>query len=113
MKNKIDKIVSIIDEKKGENIQVFDMRDKGYFVDTVIIATTLGDRHGLSLLDTLKSELKKLNEQILAVEESGEWIVLDLGDTLIHLMTPEYRAKYNIEEFLDNYTAVKNSMIEE
>jgi ribosome silencing factor RsfS/YbeB/iojap len=113
MNKKIDKIISLIDEKKGENIQVFDMKETGYFVDTVIIATTLGDRHGFALLDTLKSEIKKMDEQILGIEDSGEWIVLDLGDTLIHLMTPEYRAKYNLEEFLDNYVAIRNSVVEE
>jgi len=103
MNKRIDSITSIIDEKKGENIQVFDMREKDYFVDTVIISTTLGERHGASLLDDLKIETKKNGEEILGVEESGEWIVLDLGDILIHLMTPEYRAKYNIEDFLKNY----------
>jgi ribosome silencing factor RsfS/YbeB/iojap len=112
MNNTIDKITSIIDEKKAENIQVFDMHKKGYFVDYVIIATTLGDRHGLSLLDTLKTELKNMGEQILGIEESGEWIVLDLGDTLIHLMTPGYREKYNIEEFLDNYTINKEMAVD-
>ncbi len=103
MNKRIDFITSIIDEKKGENIQVFDMREKDYFVDTVIISTTLGERHGASLLDDLKIETKKNGEEILGIEESGEWIVLDLGDILIHLMTPEYRAKYNIEDFLKNY----------
>jgi len=112
MNNKIDLITSTIDEKKGENIQVFDMKDKGYFVDSVVIATTLGDRHGASLLEELKIKLKEQNEQILGVEESGDWIVLDLGDTLVHLMTPEYRVKYNLEEFLDNYTAIRNSSVE-
>lgn len=112
MNNTIDKITSTIDEKKAENIQVFDMHKKGYFVDYVIIATTLGDRHGLSLLDTLKTELKNMGEQILGIEESGEWIVLDLGDTLIHLMTPGYREKYNIEEFLDNYTINKEMAVD-
>ena len=103
MNNKIKLITTLIDEKKGENIQVFDMKDKEYFVDSVVIATTLGDRHGYALLDELKTKLKKSGEKVLAVDEGDNWIVLDLGDTLIHLMTPEYRAKYNLEEFLDNY----------
>jgi len=106
MEKRLELITTTIDEKKGENIQLFDMKDKGYFVDYVIIATTLGDRHGAALLDTLKTELKSANEQIIAVEESDDWIVIDLGDTLIHLMTPEYRSKYNIEEFLNHYKPV-------
>ncbi len=103
MEKILEKITNVIDEKKGENIQVFNMGEKGYFVDNVIIATTLGDRHGYSLLDAIKDVLKKEGEEILNIEESDNWIVIDLGNSLIHLMTPEYRAKYNIEEFLDEY----------
>ncbi len=98
MHQRIDKIIAFLDEKKAENIEAFDMREKDYFVDDVIIATTLGQKHGLSLADHLKKELK--SEGILDIEQSDEWTVVDLGDMLIHLMSPEYRAMYNIEEFL-------------
>ncbi len=103
MTNKLEVIINTIDEKKGENIQVFNMKEKDYFVDSVIIASTLGDKHGYALLDALKTKLKENGETIITVEDGDNWIVIDLGDTLIHLMTPEYRSKYNIEEFLDNY----------
>ena len=96
----VEKVVNILDKKKGENIQVFDMRDRDYFVDEVIIATTLGSKHGLSLQEMLKEELKKMGEKQINIEESDEWIVMDLGDVLIHLISPEYRTKYNLEEFL-------------
>ena len=101
MNKRIERIIALLDDKKAENIQVFDMSDKNYFVDTVIIATTLGERHGIALLDDLKTTLKGAGEEFLNVDpSSGEWVVVDLGDILVHLMTPEYRAKYNIEEFL-------------
>lgn len=100
MDQRIEKIVTLLDEKKAENIQLFDMKDKDYFVNDVVIATTLGDRHGYALLDYLKNALKESGESYINTEESDEWIVIDLGDLLIHLMTPEYRIKYNIEEFL-------------
>ena len=103
MKDRIENIVSVLDEKKAENIQVFDMRGKDYFVEQVVIATTLGERHGIALLDELKTRLKEKGEEFLHVDPAtGEWVVMDMGDILIHLMTPEYRAKYNIEEFLSN-----------
>jgi len=99
--NKIlEKIVEELDNKKAENIQLFDMSKKDYIVDSVIIATTLNPKHGASLVDHLKKELKSLDESILDIEESDDWSIIDLGDTLIHLMSPEYRAKYNLEEFL-------------
>ncbi len=97
---RVEKIVSLLDEKKAENIQAFDLKDSNYFVEKVIIASTVGERHGPALLEYLKKLLKEMNERILFIEESEEWIVIDLGDLLIHLMSPEYRSKYNIEEFL-------------
>ncbi len=98
MNQRIEHIIKFLDEKKAENIEAFDMRNKDYFVDDVIIATTLGQKHGTSLADYLKKELKSYG--ILDIEQSDEWTVVDLGDMLIHLMSPEYRAMYNIEEFL-------------
>ena len=100
MSHKIDAIVKLLDEKKAENIQAFDMRGKDYLVDDVIIASTLGQKHGAALLDYLRPLIRELGEKILYTEESEEWSVLDLGDMMIHLMTPEHRSKYNIEEFL-------------
>ncbi len=100
MEERIERIVSLLDEKKAENIQAIDLRDKDYFVEEVIIASTLGDKHGYALLDYLIETLKPLNETFLHIEKGDEWIVIDLGDILIHLMSPEKRSTYNIEELL-------------
>lgn len=100
MDTRVEKIAKILDEKKAEGIEVIDMREKDYFVDYVVVATTLADKHGFALLNYLKDILKSDGEQFLNVEQSNEWIVIDLGDILIHLMSATYRSKYNIEEFL-------------
>ncbi|MDO5045733.1 ribosome silencing factor [Campylobacter sp.] len=100
MQERIDAIVKILDEKKAESIEVFDMRERDYFVKYVVIATTMGERHAYALTDDLKTGLKPLGEEFLGIESSPEWVVIDLGDILIHLLSPEHRAKYNIEEFL-------------
>jgi ribosome-associated protein len=99
MQDRINKIINVLDTNKAEAIEVFDLRDKDYFVDYVIIASSIGVRHTEALLDYLKRGLKP-EEQFLGTDESGEWIAADLGDILIHVMTPEYRSRYNIEEFL-------------
>jgi len=99
MNNRIEKIVSILDTNKAESIEVFDLREKDYFVDYAIIASSLGAKHTIALLDYLKKGLKP-EETFNNVEESGDWIVIDLGDILIHIMTPEYRVKYDLESFL-------------
>ncbi len=106
MDKRIEKISSVLDKNKAENIEVFDLRDKDYFVDQVVIASALNARHTEALLNYLKTDLKP-EEKFLGVDISDEWIVVDLGDILIHIMTPEYRAKYNMEEFLGEVASAR------
>ena len=106
MKERIDNITSILDKHKAENIEVFDLSDKDYIVDQAIIASSLGQKHTLALLDHLKKELKP-DEKFNYVDESGDWVVIDLGDILIHIMTPEYRIKYDLESFLGDIEKLK------
>jgi len=99
MQDRINNIIDVLDKNKADAIEVFDLRDKDYFVDYVIIASSLGARHTEALLDHLKRNLKP-QEQFLGTDESGEWIAVDLGDMLVHIMTPEYRSRYDLETFL-------------
>ncbi|QOY54283.1 ribosome silencing factor [Candidatus Sulfurimonas marisnigri] len=101
MQNRIERITTVLDTNKAEGIEVFDLREKNYFVDYAIIASSLGSRHTTALLDHLKTGLKE-EETFNNVDESGDWIVIDLGDILIHIMTPEYRVKYDMETFLSD-----------
>jgi len=94
------RIKEIIEEKKGEEVEILDMSGSGYFADRVVVATSLSDKHTAALLDTLKEKLKPEGERFLKVQEGDEWIVIDLGDILVHLMTDAYRRRYRIEEFL-------------
>ena len=99
MQDRIQKIVDTLDKNKAESIEVFNLRDKNYFVDYAIIASSLGQKHTTALLNHLKNELKP-EEHFNNVDESGDWVAIDLGDVLIHIMTPEYRIKYDMETFL-------------
>jgi ribosome-associated protein len=99
--DRIAKIKELLDEKKALDIMDYDLRDKDYFVDYVVVATTMADKHGAALLDHLKKTLKPMGETFLGVDESDDWIVIDLGDILIHLMSEEYRAKYQMDKFLE------------
>ncbi|MCK9371731.1 MAG: ribosome silencing factor [Sulfuricurvum sp.] len=107
MNPRIEKISAILDLNKAEAIEVFDLRGGDYFADYVIIASSLGERHTYALLDHLRRGLKG-SEQFLGVDESGDWIAIDLGDILIHILTPQYRVKYDLESFLSEIAARKN-----
>ena len=101
IEERVEKIITILDEKKAEEIEVFNLEDVDYIAKRVIIANSLGGKHTEALYDHLKTELKPMGEEFLGADESSDWVVADLGDILIHIMTPEYREKYSLEEFLD------------
>ena len=108
MNPRIEKISHVLDMNKAENIEVFDLIGTDYFADYVVIATSLGERHTFALLDHLKRGLKP-DEEFLAIDESGDWIAIDLGDILIHVLTPQYRNIYDLESFLREIAARKNN----
>ena len=100
-KQRAEKIAEILNEKKAEDVQIIDMEGREYIAKFVVIATMLTARHAASLIEELKSVLKPLGEEFLAIESGDEWSVVDLGDIIVHLISETYRAKYNIEDFLD------------
>ena len=69
MQNRIEKIIATLDKHKAESIEAFDLREKNYFVDYAIIASSLGLKHTTALLDHLKNELKP--EETLYLNRCG------------------------------------------
>ncbi|MBD3807096.1 MAG: ribosome silencing factor [Epsilonproteobacteria bacterium] len=109
MQTRVDRIVKVLDDKKAEDIEVFNLDDTDYIAKKVIIANSLGGKHTQALFDHLKNELKPLGEQFLASDVSDEWVVADLGDILIHIMIPQYRQRYSLEEFLSELASKKSA----
>lgn len=101
MKKRIENIKEILSNKNANEVESFDMSGGCYFVDSVILATSLGSRHSSALLKELKD--KTTNEEFIRVEDSDEWIVIDLGDILVHIMDEKTRETYNLEKFLSTY----------
>ena len=100
IKQRVENIVKVLDEKKAEEIEVFDLSDTDYIAKEVVIANSLGGKHTLALFDHLKNELKPKGEEFLGADETDDWVVADLGDIIIHIMTPSYREHYSLEKFL-------------
>lgn len=107
MNNRVDNIKAILEDKKAVDVEVFDLTDKNYLVDYVVIATTLNPKHSFALLDYLKIDLKPKGEEFLRVDEDENWTVIDLGDIFIHLMSEKYREKYSLEDFLRDFEKAK------
>ena len=109
LKDRVERIVNLLDSKKAEEIEVFDLGDVDYIAKEVILANSLGGKHTQALFDNLKEELKPLGETFYGSDESDEWIVADLGEIIVHIMTPNYRRRYDLEEFLSTMKAGKLS----
>ena len=100
IEERIENIVKVLDEKKAEEIEVFNLDEADYIADRVVIANSLNLKHTQALFTHLKEELKPLGETFMHADASDEWVVADLGDILIHIMIPEYRQRYSLETFL-------------
>lgn len=100
IEQRVENIVTILDDKKAEEIEVFNLENTDYIAKQVVIANALNSKHTLALFDHLKKGLKEKGESILASDLSDEWVVADLGDILVHIMIPEYRQRYSLETFL-------------
>ena len=100
IEERVKNIIDILDDKKADEIEVFNLEEADYIATRVIIANSLNGKHTLALVDHLKIGLKAKNDAILISDISDDWAVVDLGDILIHIMIPEYRQRYSLEQFL-------------
>ncbi len=97
---RVEGIVEILTDKKAQDIEVFDLQEADYIAKRVIIANSLNGKHTLSLFDYLKKGVKAQDDEVFASDTTDEWSVADLGDILVHIMIPDYRQRYSLEEFL-------------
>jgi ribosome-associated protein len=89
-----------LDEKKGEDILLLDVTDIASFADYFIICTGTSDRMLDALAKTIKEEVKK-EYKINSIPEGNSqygWVLLDLGDVIVHFFSEEQRNYYRLEE---------------
>ncbi len=97
-------IVSSLEDIKARDIEIFDVRHLTSMFDQVIIATAESTRQTKALAKHLRDTVKDLGSKVYGVEgeDSGEWVLIDLGDTVVHIMQPAARENYNLEELWDH-----------
>ena len=92
--------VDALEEVKARDIQVFDVKKMTAYFDKVVVATGDSNRQCRALADRVQVAVKAVGGKIYGVEgeQTGEWLLVDIGDTVIHVMQPAIRAYYNLEE---------------
>jgi len=93
-------VVDALEDIKGHDIVVFNTSDMASMFERVVIASGDSTRQVKALADNVEKKLKALGERIEGVEggENAEWVLVDLGDIVVHIMHPAVRSYYNLEE---------------
>lgn len=89
-----------IDDMKGRDIITLDVRGKSSITEFMIVCSGTSNRHTKSIADHVAQEAKKAGIPPLGIEgeTSGEWVLLDLGDVVVHVMLEESRNFYQLEK---------------
>ncbi len=93
-------VIDALEDVKAQDIKVFNTTEITSLFDRVIIASATSNRQTRSLARNVEEKAKDIGMGVIATEgeETGEWVLVDLGDIVVHIMQPTIRAYYNLEE---------------
>jgi ribosome-associated protein len=96
-------VVAALEDIKGRDITVLNVTKLTAMFDRVVIATADSTRQVKALARNVQDKLREAGAHAVGVEgeESGEWVLVDLGSVVVHIMQPAVRAYYNLEELWD------------
>ena len=93
-------VITALEDIKATDIDVYDVKHLTSLFDRVVIATANSARQAKSLARSVHDKARKLGVRVYGLEgdDTGEWVLVDLGDIVVHIMLPAVRAHYNLEE---------------
>jgi ribosome-associated protein len=100
--------VDALEDIKGRDIVVLDVRRMTALFDKVIVVSGDSTRQNKALANHVQDKVKALGATVHGVEgtDPGEWVLLDLGSVVVHIMQPAIRQHYNLEELWGDAAAV-------
>ena len=93
-------VVDALEDVKGRDILVYDTERMPSMFERVVIASGDSTRQVKALADNVQEKVRESGARVYGVEgeRSGEWVLVDLGDIVVHIMHPTVREFYNLEE---------------
>jgi ribosome-associated protein len=104
-----DSIRAALEDAKAQDIVVLDVSQVSSFTDTMIVASGTSSRHVSAMASRLREALRERGAKPLGVEgeKTGDWVLMDYGDVVVHLMRPPIRDFYNLEKLWADAKPVK------
>ena len=95
-----DAVIAILDDMKARDIQVMDVRGVSGVTDYMVICSGTSSRHVKSVAGKVELDMKQRGVRALGVEgaQEAEWVLVDFGDVVVHVMQPESRQFYDLEK---------------
>ena len=92
-------VISALEDVKASDIEVLDVTKMTTFFDRMIIASAVSTRQAKAIANNVHDKVKESGGVSYGTEGegSGEWMLVDLGDILVHIMLPAVRAHYDLE----------------
>jgi len=92
--------VDALEDVKAQDIQVFDTSPITSLFDRVVIASGTSNRQTRALAKSVHDKVREAGAQVLSMEggDTGEWVLVDLGDVVVHIMQPAIRDYYRLED---------------
>jgi len=93
-------VVDALEDVKAQDIRVFNTTELTELFDRVVVAGGNSNRQTRALASSVVEKVKAAGGKVISVEgtEAGEWVLVDLGDLVVHIMVPAARDYYALEE---------------
>jgi ribosome-associated protein len=100
IRRKQSTVVDALEDVKGHDIVVFNTARMPTMFERVVIASGDSNRQVKALADRVREKIEQAGGRVYGVEgeAGGEWVLVDLGDVVVHIMHPAVRSFYNLEE---------------
>jgi ribosome-associated protein len=108
-------VVSALEDIKGKDIEVINTSKLTSMFDYVVIATGDSNRQVKALARNVHEKVREAGAEVLSIEgeEGGEWVLVDLGDIVVHVMQPTVRQYYNLEELWKTTPAQRQKAVKQ
>lgn len=107
-------VVAALDEIKARDVEVLDVTKMTDLFDRMIIASGDSTRQTRSIANNVQEKVKAEGGKVYGMEgeETGEWVLVDLGNVLVHVMQSPVRAHYNLEELWAEAKRIKKTTVD-